>query len=172
MTARTTYTEQERADALGRYEHDGLAEAARATSVPKSTIRGWAAAAGIRTCGTEQTRAANEVRAVDLEARRQSLAVRLYDEADAALDAITRPVPVYGMTRDGLGTGLAPAANPADRQRLMTTAAIAVDKAQLLTGQATERLDDAGEYDLEGDLRAAQARDAELRRLRLVVGEG
>lgn len=166
---RRTYTEQQRQDALGRYEHDGLAAAARATRVPKSTIRTWAAAAGVRTFGTEQTRAANEVREVDLEARRQAIAVRLYDEADAALDAIARPVPVYAMTRDGLGTGLAPAANPADRQRLMTTAAIAIDKASLLTGEATERLEDTGGFDLEADLRAHQAREDELAHLRAVV---
>ena len=43
---------------------------------------------------------------------------------------------MYGMAPDGLSIGLAAAANPADRQRLMTTAATAIDEAQLLTGQS------------------------------------
>jgi hypothetical protein len=107
---------------------------------------------------------------VDLEARRAAIALRLYEEADAALDAITRPVPVYRVASDGLVVGMAPAVSPRDRQALLTTAAIAIDKASLLTGQATERLDELG-FDLEADLRAAQARDAELERLRALVGE-
>lgn len=170
MSERRTYTDLQRQDAVGLYERDGLAEAARATSVPKSTIRGWAAAAGVRTCGSEQTRAANEVRALGMEERRQNIAEALFTEVERSLADLDGPVAVYSMGRDGLGTGTAPRPNPKDRQARVVAVAVLLDKALLLTGQATERVDDTGEYDLEADLRAAQARDAELHRLRLVVG--
>jgi len=168
VTARR-YTDDQRRHALKLCADTPLGQAARETGIPKSTLGTWCRRAGVRTFAIEQTRAATEAREVDLEARRAAIALRLYDEADAALDAITRPVPVYGMTRDGLGTGLALAANPADRQRLMTTAAIAIDKASLLTGEATERLDDLGGLDLEAAMQEARAEKLELAHLRAAV---
>jgi hypothetical protein len=169
VTARR-YTDDERQHALELCAVVPLGQAARETGIPKSTLGTWCRRAGVRTFATEQTREANQAREVDLEARRQGIALRLYDEADAALDAITKPVPVYGMTRDGLGTGLAPAVNPADRQRLMTIAAIALDKAQLLTGQAIGRLDDLGGLDLEAEAMQARAEKVELAELRALRG--
>lgn len=168
MTARR-YTEQERADALALCADMPLGQAARQTRIPKSTLGTWCRRAGVRTFAVQQTREANEAREVGFEERRQNIAETLYAEVERSLADLDGPVAVYAMGRDGLGTGTAPQPNPKDRQARVVAVAVLLDKALLLTGQATERVDDTGEYDLEADLRAAQARDAELRHLRAVV---
>jgi hypothetical protein len=113
--------------------------------------------------------AAVERRGLDLEKRRQLFAANLLTAAEEALQALHQPVAVYRAAAEGIVVGEAPQPSPRDAQALLTGAAIAIDKAQLLTGQATERLDDLGEYDLEADLRKTQARDAELVELRRLV---
>jgi transposase-like protein len=163
---RRTYSEELRRSALEVLEHDGLAEAAHATGVPKSTLRGWAAAAGIRTCGSEQTRAATEQKAADLEQRRADLAEALYGEAEKALRDLDAEVAVYRFGAEGVESGTAPRPNPRDRQAGIVGLAVLLDKALLLDGQATERVDTAPGVDLEAAVVEARAEKLELAELR------
>ncbi len=167
---RRTFTAADRQRALQDYDTLGPAECARRAGVPASTLRSWASRVGLAAAASQRVAAAVERRTLDLEERRQLLAADLLTAAEEALQALHQPVAVYRVGAEGIVAGEAPRPSPRDRQALVTTAAICVDKCQLLTGQATERVEDTGEYDLEAEVRKTQERDAELRRLRLVVG--
>lgn len=163
---RHAFTATDRERALQDYDTLGPAECARRAGVPPSTLRSWASRAGLAAAASQRVAAAVERRGLDLEERRQLLAADLLTAAEEALQALHQPVAVYRVAAEGIVAGEAPRPSPRDAQALLIGAAIAIDKAQLLTGQATERYEDTGEYDLEADLRAAQARDAELARYR------
>jgi len=170
VTARA-YSQQEREDALALCADMPLGQAARQTGIPKSTLGTWCRRAGVRTFAVQQTREANEAREVGLEERRQNIAETLYAEVERSLAGLDGPVPVYAFTRDGLGTGTAPQPNPKDRQARVVAVAVLLDKALLLTGQATERHDLGDGIDLEAELQEARAEKLELERLRALVGE-
>lgn len=90
---RRTYTPEQKADALAVYARDGLAEAHRATGIPKPTLHRWALAAGIETAeiterSTERNRAAAQasaaVRTYDAEVFRTEMVAKLAEVARKA----------------------------------------------------------------------------------------
>jgi hypothetical protein len=120
-----TYTAEQRARALDLYAKDGPAAAARATAIPPATIRSWAKRSGAQPLRDERTRAGTEAARLTWEQRRAELTVRL---GEVAADLLERAA-----------TGEAQEA-----KALMTATAIAIDKAQLLTGRATAREERVG----------------------------
>ncbi len=184
--SRRTYSQQERAAALELYVEHGAPEAARQVGIPKATVASWARRAGLQTgaVGASRARARTEAARARWEEvsqeHREELAGRLLAEVHGLLDQVQAPSLVRQVVtlsgakdepaRAEVVDVLLPTPTARDQRDRMQAVGIAVDRLQLLTGQATERVDDLGGYDLEADLRKAQERDAELHRLRLVVG--
>lgn len=125
-----TYTEEQRAEALGLYVREGVGAASRTTGIPQGTIASWAhRTPGMQTMAAEkraQTAAALEERALQWQARKANLADQFAAIADTMLAA------AFDHSENG---------NPRDVKDAVMAAAIAVDKAQLLTGGATSRND-------------------------------
>jgi transposase-like protein len=125
-----TYTQEQRAEALALYVSDGLGAASRTLNIPQGTIASWAhRTPGIQTLAAEkreQTAAMLEERALHWQARRADLAEQFGAIADTMLAA------AFDYSEAG---------RPRDVKDSVMAAAIAVDKAQLLTGGATSRTD-------------------------------
>lgn len=96
-----------------------------------------------------RTKGAREVLARTNAQLREELAARLLAEARDALDAIHRPVHVYGFGGQyhSFAEADASSASPSDKRQLMTAAAIALDKHAVL-----ERFDSAGAAGQQADL--------------------
>lgn len=135
-----TWTDAERHRALELYVEHGPTEASRQTGIPKGTIGSWAGQAGLRTVHPEKLAAALGVQRLTLAQRRATLAERLYAEADALLDQLWEPALATHFTKDGaFTTGDLDEPTFRDKQAIVTSAAILLDKAQLLSGEATVR---------------------------------
>lgn len=116
------FTDEQRKQALELVrEGVGYREITRRTGVSRSTISTWAREAGIDTEKADQVAAAAEANRVGWHKRRGELIDRFGDLAELMLERTE-------------------ACNEsADAKNLITAAAIAVDKAQLLSGSATSR---------------------------------
>ena len=116
-----SYSSAQRTEALRLYAERGPAEAARATGIPAATIRSWAKRSGAQPLRSEKGRAAVEASRLSWEQRRAELTVRLGEVAAGLLER---------------------AAASGDAQKakaLMVALAVAIDKAELLSGRATVR---------------------------------
>lgn len=184
----TRYTDQQRADALALYVEHGLAETHRRTGIPRGTLSSWQQRAGVQTADPDGSRArartaAARARWEELsEDRRQELAARLLAEAHILLDQVQEPTTYHHVVTLSGGKDEAarsevvevelPHPVAKDQRDRMQAVGIAVDRLQLLSGEATARLaTDLGGLDLEAELRQQQARDAEVERLRAMLGE-
>jgi len=145
-----TWSPQAKTDALTQLA-DGhtLAQVHHDTGIPKPTLTRWAKAAGIDVArSTEKT--ANATHA-SLEARRARLASDLMDDADRLRRQLFAPcTEKRAMTvSDGQLNGShvevveIERAQPtfAEQSKIMVSLGIAVDKLQLLTGEATARVE-------------------------------
>lgn len=136
------WTPEQRAEALELYVELGPSAASERTGIPKGTIGWWASEAGIRTDGAERTAAATEAAALRWAERRANLADRIGAVAELAL------VQTEAALEDD------------DRKAkdFALTMAVLIDKAQLLSGDATVR------HGLEEDREEviARARDRAL----------
>lgn len=153
------------------------------TGIPKGTLASWrrrqdeddrrrmveeldtpAERAEAAAARRERTRAAREtlveVRAED----RSQLAARLHEEVHTLLDRINAPTIYHHVKVVNQGEKMGstteivdvetPTPNASDTKALVVSAAVLIDKLQLLTGQATERTEQVGgEIDLEQELR-------------------
>ncbi len=150
MAEKRTYTDEERADALARYVSDGLAAAAKATGIPSGTIASWATRTdGVRSLAhenKERMRAALEASDLRWQAHKVDLVKQFAGMVEVAI----------AMAHDSAEDG-----NVRDMQGALTSAAIATDKAQLLSGGATGRIEHS---DADGELAAEVARLVEERR--------
>jgi len=124
-----------------------LADTHHQTGIPKSTLTGWAKDAGIDVArSTEKTAQATKA---SLEARRARLASELMEDADRLRRQLFAPcVEKRAMTvSDGQAVGShvevveieRDQPTFAEQAKIMVSLGIAVDKLQLLTGEATER---------------------------------
>lgn len=182
--SRRSYSAQQRDAAREAYVQHGLAGAARATGVPRGTVNAWARAGRWRTDAADaaRTRARTE-RARDAwaevtEERRAQLAARLMHEAHAVLDGLQAPVLVRQVVvlsgakdepaRSEIVDVMLPGPTARDLRDRAQAAALLVDRMRALTGEGAADVEP--DLDLEADLREHQAQQAELHRLRLVVG--
>lgn len=139
------YTSSERARAMQIYRDHGPAEAARRLAIPYETVRRWAKDAGeIKPSQTphEQTARAHSVAAQRVAAKWAEARVEEADKAgDAARLARERILDV--LVTD-------------DHQMLRATVnayEILINKAEMLSGQATERIAVWAEQDLDRELK-------------------
>lgn len=144
MPSKFTDAQHDQALTLVR-EGVGYREITRRTGVARSTISTWARAAGIDTEKADQVAAAAEANRVGWHKRRGELIDRFGDLAELMLERTE-------------------ACNEsADAKNLITAAAIAVDKAQLLSGGATSRYEQVGLDKQRERVRAMQDELAERR---------
>jgi len=143
MTTRRSYTDEQKQAALDAYAEHGPAEASRQTGVPTKTIASWAARSGVQMDAGARSSAV-EAAKITWEIRRKTLA----DDFGRAAAELIEHARIAARTSD----------RPRDAQALMTAAAIGVDKAQLLAGGATARV--------EHDVTDPQARLAAVHELK------
>ncbi len=174
------YTDTEKTEAIAIYVEHGLAEAHNRTGIPRGTLRSWAKQAGHDTAelsahaGTK-TRAANEASVATMEARKLAFADGLMADLKKLRAQLFAPCVEQKVVTLSGGQG-SPATwdiveverdKPtfADQVKILTSIGIAVDKVQILTGAATDRIDITGDVrsraaELADELAARRARKA------------
>ena len=140
------YTDKQKAEAVALYPEHGTAETARRTNIPPRTITRWAREAGLTAqASTEKT---SKARAAG--AARVAQAWGDFREAEAmgaGATAIRLREAIMQALADKKATAL-------DAKNLAITYGILIDKAELLSGQATERIEHWVESDVDAELRA------------------
>lgn len=169
--ARRSYTDEQRAEALELYAEQGPTQVEAQLGIPASTVMSWARAAGVHTMRAENARVRNEARAADLEQRRLDLALGLFDDIARLRSQLFAPCTLRKpmAVSDGREVGShieivdVELDQPtfSEQTRIMTSIGIAVDKAQLLTGQATARIETSGGASIDDEV-AALAAELEL----------
>lgn len=129
------YSDEQKQAALDAYAQVGARAAGRATSIPHNVISQWAKAAGVD--------APHTARSGLIGPAREALAQQ---RADLANDLLVEAREVF------LAKATSDDTPAADAKAWMVALGIAVDKSQLLSGQATARIDT-----LDDDERVARA---------------
>ncbi len=132
------HTPQQREQALALYVEHGPAEASRRCGVPSATIRGWAMRAGMSSPRAEQAKAGAQAAKLTWAQRRAEVAL---GSGEAAAELLTR---IRKTTK------------PREAADWSRAFAICVDKAQLLDGGATGRV----------EVSSAEEREQRVRELR------
>lgn len=157
------YDQETKARALELYVADGASAAAAATGVPIGTIRSWASRTKTTTDRGDMMAAARRAAAETAAERRLRIAARCYADAEGLLDQLFAPAELVKVVV--LSGGKDTSADtevvrvpvdrpqPGDQRHIAVAAAILLDKAQLLSGEATARFGDA-KLDLEKELEA------------------
>ncbi|MDQ6607743.1 MAG: hypothetical protein M3Z06_14505 [Actinomycetota bacterium] len=128
--ARTAHTKLERETALELYRQHGGGEAARRTGINPATIRQWAKRSGVTVTRAASARAGTEAARLTWAQRKAELTVTSGELAAELLAKIRE----------------ASARNSRD---LAATYAIVVDRAQLLSGEATQRIEATDQFNHE-----------------------
>lgn len=152
-----TYTDAQKADAVAIYVDTGnLHQAARTCGAAPNSVKNWALAQGhdpevIAARASEKTAAATRARVEDMAARRAQLASDLMGDVNRLrgqlfAPCVERKVVTLAGSKDEVGTWELVDIDRdqptfTDQKAIMTTIAIAVDKIQILTGEATERVE-------------------------------
>lgn len=114
------YTAELKAEALRRYSDEGVAAVADSLQIPRGTLSVWVHRSGVERVHPLKTEAATEAR-VQLQAE-----IR----AEVQLAFLTEAWESLQQAHD---------AKPQDRVKLVTAAAVAIDKYRLEMGEATTR---------------------------------
>lgn len=121
---RTRYSPEQKAEALELLATVGKAEAARRTGIPPGTIASWGSRNGVRAVDDERVHAARQAWAE----RRAVLADTLGEVADQATAKLKQMI----------------VADEVSAAELVRAIAVVVDRAQLLSGDVTERTEQLG----------------------------
>lgn len=159
------HTDEQKQEAVDVAQTVGINETSRRLGISKSTLAGWMRAAGVVSPRSAHTRAATVQRAADLEQRRVNLAHGLVDDVLRLRTQLFAPCVEKIVKTVGQGEGCTATeivtvdhTQPTfgDKQRIMVSIGIAVDKIQLLSGAATERVEHRG---IPDDRAATELRD-------------
>ena len=142
------YTETQKAEAVKLYDEHGTAQAATRTGIPPRTIRRWANQAGhVAEANTEKTATARAKGAEQVAEAwgdfRAAEATGAGTTATKVRDAILAVVDHGGRSREA--------------RDLAVTYGILIDKAELLSGNATARVEVWSESQVDAELRAMVA---------------
>lgn len=163
MRPRTKYSPEVKAEALGLLAEVGKAEAARRTGIPAGTIAAWGSREGVHAPADVSTtaRGAAETKIATVAERKARLAEQLLDDIDRlrrdmfAPTLERKPVAVSDGHLRGAHVEIVDVhhatTTPGERKLTMTAIAIAVDKIQILTGEATERIETLTGRSIEAD---------------------
>lgn len=115
--------------------------AADAAGVTKGTVSKWAKKYGWDVPDIEERRSQTEAAALSFAERRERLAHELLDDVEQFRRRLFAGVTIHRVNRKGEPISIdLDEPPPQDMQSLMTCIAIGVDKVQILTGAATQRL--------------------------------
>lgn len=164
----TGATAEQRQHAIDLAQQIGAAAAAKQLGLNGNTVRSWLRRAGHASAPTPALVAAAQAKAATVADRKAQLASRLLDDAEQLRRQLFAPVVErHVVTLKGDGRYAASAARivdvelnrpkPSDQRQMAVALAILVDKVQVLTGEATERIEQ-----LSGELPAAQRRERAL----------
>ncbi len=165
----TTYTDEQKAHAVDLYRESGASAAARSTGIPSRTITRWANSAGaVSQASREKTETARAAAAEQVAKDWQSYRSAEARGSGAAAFAIRKTImaaaegtPVVGPSGEVLirkiqddGTEI-PYLKVDGRnlQSLAVSYGIMVDKAELLSGNATERVETWARGELDHNLK-------------------
>lgn len=143
-----TYDEATKAKALELYAEHGPSHVEREMGIPKGTVSKWAQAAGTETRFLENADARVKASCLRWAERRADLVDRMGAVAEAALERVEANLFETERVRVGFDDDGDPefdvryTANSA--KGYATTMAILIDKAQLLSGDATARTEVGG----------------------------
>jgi hypothetical protein len=144
---RMQYTPEQRDDALELLAAVGKAEAARRTGIPAGTIASWGARSGVHAPPPEAMAQQAAARVASVADRKSRLAEDLAKAAermlrDAFAPTLERKVVPGNQWRD---TEIVDVENPttthAERRTAIEAVARAIETVQLLTGEATSRIE-------------------------------
>lgn len=145
---RRRWSEDERAEAVRLVAEVGHAEAARRTGVPRGTVASWAHRAGVTAEGaTTATVQAVEARVATIAERKAALAAGLMDDIerlrrDLFAGTIERKVVPGTQHRNTEIVDVRHATTTAgDRNTTVQAIVKAIEAVQLLTGEATARIE-------------------------------
>jgi len=148
---RMQWTPEQKAEALGLLAVVGKAEASRRTGIPAGTIASWGVRGGVSAPSPDELRALHEGRVLTVALRKAALADQMLVEAARILGQLHEPMVekkalvVSDGAREGSHVEVATVyydrPTTADQKRIVETVAVLVDKLQLLTGEATARLE-------------------------------
>jgi len=140
---KSTYTDEQREEALQMYIEHGTAHTSDTLGIPKRTLLDWAKAAGV----TAQANAEQTADARAVQAERVQAAWGDFREQEA-LGA--------GSAAARLRNGVIAASANNDAQLIRARAiayGIMIDKAELLSGRATSRIETWAESELDREIR-------------------
>ena len=143
------YTDADRSEAVALYDEHGTAETAKRTGINPRTIRRWAKEAGhVSEADAKKTSTARAV-----GAERVAQAWGDFREAEAMGAGATAI-----RAREAITAALAdPKISAVEAKALAVTYGILIDKAELLSGNATERVQVWAESEVDAELRAMVA---------------
>lgn len=151
---RVTYTDEQRNEALALVAELGQAEAARRTGIPFGTIASWGHRAGVSAPDPSAMKAALEHKANTIAERKGALAVKMLDHAERMLGQLTAPITEKVVKVVSLGANAGSETEvvtveydqppTGDQKRIVEAVGILVEKIQLLTGEATARIEQTG----------------------------
>lgn len=124
---RVTHPPELKAEALAIVAEAGVSEAARRTGLTYGTVASWASRGGVRAPACEQLAKAVETSVLTMAQRRVNLASGLLDDVERLRAQ---------LFQRGKNEAL-------DQQRRMAAIGTAIEKVQLLTGEATGRIETA-----------------------------
>ena len=143
------YTDAQKSEAVALYPEHGTAETARRTNIPPRTITRWARDAGL----TAQASTQKTAKARAAGAERVAQAWGDFREAEAMGAGATAI-----RAREAITAALAdPKISAVEAKALAVTYGILIDKAELLSGNATARVQVWAESEVDSELRAMVA---------------
>ena len=142
------YTDKQRAAAVALYDEHGTAETAKRTGITPRTIRRWAKDAGH--VSEDNTKKTTKARAVG--AQRVAEAWGTFREAEASGAGTTAT-----QVRDAIVAAVDHGKRTREARDLAVVYGILIDKAELLSGNATQRVQVWAESEVDAELRAMLA---------------
>ncbi len=142
------YTDTQKAEAVKLYDEHGTAETAKRTGITPRTIRRWAKAAGL--VSEDNVEKTTKARAVG--ARQVAEAWGDFRESEATGAGTTAT-----QVRDAILAAVDHGARTRQARDLAVVYGILIDKAELLSGNATQRVQVWAESEVDAELRAMLA---------------
>jgi len=149
---RTTYTPEQKAEALAIVASKGISEAARTLGIPPGTVAAWAHRNGVQSPTVEEMVKITEASRLTVAQRKAALAEDLLNHAVRIAGQLEQPAVEKVVKVVGFGSGVSGTEivevtyerpPTADQKRIAETIGVLVDKIQLLTGEATSRTETA-----------------------------
>lgn len=154
--AKSSYTPEQRQEAVRLYGQHGPAEASRRTGIPARSIRNWASRAGVTGPRAKKVAAATEAARASFQQRRYELRGRLLEQIHDVLERMNEPHQEFkGQFANEVVYDSAPAGAMRD---YATTFGILLDKLRLELGEATGRHENVNRGEVDGEIDRLLAR--------------